>query len=496
MQRYLLFIVMLAFGIGILTASYVPIPINILCIFIGIGVLLFFLQFVFQKRKNIFLLISILLLAFTIGIVRTQFAIIGIPPYLEELVGDNVSFTGEIIAKPDVRESSTRLIVESTNLVPDEKVRLLVVVGPYENISYGDTLKVTGIVETPENFQTDQGKEFDYVSYLGKDDVYLIVPKAKASVIDTRPRSLLKMLYNITDRFSNVISDAVPAPESTFEQGILLGAKSGLSQELRNAFITTSTIHIVALSGYNVSIVARAIENIFSSFLSQTFALSLGGLGIVLFVLATGAQATAIRAGVMALLAIIAKRTGRTYMITRALFIAGALMLLWNPKLLAFDVSFQLSFIATAGIIWITPILLQKLSWIRILWFKDIIATTIGAQIAVAPLILYKMGTFSLIALPVNIIILPFIPIAMLLGFFIGVIGLASPVLAMPFGYLLYLLLHSILFIVVTASHIPFAMVVVSHFPFILALILYLALLYWLYRTHRNRSNEIKDTAF
>jgi hypothetical protein len=96
----------------------------------------------------------------------------------------------------------------------------------------------------------------------------------------------------------------------------------------------------------------------------------------------------------------------------------------------------------------------------------------------------------------VNIIILPFIPIAMLLGFFIGVIGLASPVLAMPFGYLLYLLLHSILFIVVAASHIPFAMIVVSHFPLMLALILYLVLLYWLYRMHRSRDSEMTDTAF
>ena len=186
--------------------------------------------------------------------------------------------------------------------------------------------------------------------------------------------------------------------------------------------------------------------------------LSLGGGSIILFSIMTGAGATVVRASLMALLALLARATGRIYEITLALLFAGFAMLLYNPKILIFDPSFQLSFLATLGLIHLSPLLEKHLKFLpKTFGLRDIVSATLATQILVLPLLLYMMGKFSIVSLPVNLLVLPFIPLTMLFGFLAGTTGFISTILSFPFAFIAHLFLWYELKVVKIASAIPFA---------------------------------------
>jgi competence protein ComEC len=187
----------------------------------------------------------------------------------------------------------------------------------------------------------------------------------------------------------------------------------------------------------------------------------------------TGGSATVVRSCIMSLLIIIAKANGRVYQVTRALFIAGFLMILQNPKILVFDPSFQLSFMATFGLIFLSPVVGDHLFPEKKFFLKEIIVSTLTTQIFLLPLFLYSTGNLSIYALPVNLLVLCFIPITMFFGFFAEVLSFISRVIASPFSYIAYSLLHYEISVVEFFSHLPFASVQIKNFPFWLMVFIY-----------------------
>ena len=217
--------------------------------------------------------------------------------------------------------------------------------------------------------------------------------------------------------------------------------------------------------------------------LGPAFGTAAGIVGIVLFVAMTGLQSSAIRAGIMATIALIARSNGRQYAAFRALMLAAGVMILYDPKYLVYDVSFQLSFLATLGILFLTPLLSKAMHKVpeKVLYaipLRETIATTLGAQLSVLPFILYKMGTLSLIALPANMLVLPAIPISMGLGAIVGFLGMLSTALSVPFAYATHLLLQYLIRTITFLAHVPFASVTVPQFPLWICIWLY-ALTTW-----------------
>jgi competence protein ComEC len=266
--------------------------------------------------------------------------------------------------------------------------------------------------------------------------------------------------------------------------GLILGEKAQFSEALRQSFVNTGTIHVVALSGYNVTIVAEWIMKLFSqiSFIPKNFGIGIGILTIILFIIMTGGSSTAVRAGIMAALALIARATGRSYDVARALTLAAVFMILLNPFILVYDVSFQLSMLATVAVIFLAPRIEKYFMWITEKFeLRDIITVTCAAYIFVFPFILYKMGNFSLVALPANALILPFIPFTMMLGFITGLVGLIWYVLAVPIGYISYLFLHYELGVVSFFSNLPFAAFNFPDFPLWLTIAIYAYFIYRLF---------------
>jgi competence protein ComEC len=398
---------------------------------------------------------------------------------LEEQAGEKIKLEGKIIDEPSIRENNQQIIAEIKEV---ENVKILLSAGFEEDYKYGDEISFTGTLKKPENFLTDQGKEFDYINYLRKDGIIYAMNYPKIEKLSTGNGNFLKStLFSIKERFLEKINAVIPAPENLLLGGLILGEKSAFSEDLRQSFVDTGTIHIVALSGYNVTIVAEWLMKLLS-FLPLIFAIWSGILAIFLFILMTGASSTAIRAGVMSVLALIARATGRNYDVGRGLILAAAGMVLFNPFILVFDVSFQLSFIATIAVIFFAPKIEKHFLWVtESFGLRDIVSVTTAAYIFVLPFILYKMGNLSLVALPANILILPFIPFTMGLGFLTGLIGLVWPVLSVPIGFISSLFLSYELWVVKFFAGLSFASVSFPNFSLFIAIIIYAYFTYKLF---------------
>jgi competence protein ComEC len=184
----------------------------------------------------------------------------------------------------------------------------------------------------------------------------------------------------------------------------------------------------------------------------------------------------------MAVLVLIARATGRTYDIGRALVLAATIMVVINPTILLYDVSFQLSFIATFAVIYVSPRIEKHFQWVtKKFGLRDVFAVTVSAYIFVLPFILYKMGNLSLVALPANFLVLPFIPITMGLGFLTGFIGLFFPFLSLFIGFVSTLFLRYELGVIHLFSNLPFASFAIPNFPLMLTIIIYAYFVYKLF---------------
>ena len=492
MQSRIFYATCFGFVLGVLVRSFPAVGgtppkaggvyiVLLLCI-IAFGLFIFF-TLISKLKWGV--IVSIFIIAFSLGILRFQIADRPAPEIFESQVGQKISFTGEIVDEPDIRENNQKLTIETS--ISNTSTKILVSVGLGENLKYGDEIKFSGKLEKPENFLTDQGKEFDYINYLRKDGILYLINYGSVDVVSRGNGSPIKsFLFSIKEKFLEKMNFAINTPENLLMGGLILGEKSQFDQALRQSFVDTGTIHIVALSGYNVTIVAEWFMKLFV-FLPKNLGIGMGVFAILLFVLMIGGSSTAIRAGIMATLALVARATGRNYDVARALVLAGVFMIVLNPLVLAYDVSFQLSFIATIAVIFLAPRIEKYFLWVTERFqLRDIITVTSAAYIFVFPFILYKMGNLSLVAFPANILILPFIPFTMLLGFLTGFAGVIWYILAVPFGFISYLFLHYELGVISFFSHVPFAAFSIPNFP------LWITLLIYIYFIHRLFGRSIK----
>jgi len=498
MQDRIFYASCFGFIIGVLLRSFVFVNLYLAVLF-GVIAFAFIIFFIFVSGNKCLpagrqgVLISIFILAFSFGIFRFHMVDVLAPNIFESHLGQKVSLSGEIIDEPSIAENDQKLIVEV--LAPQElaldslkarpfstKTEILMSANLDEDYKYGDKINFEGILKKPENFITDQGKEFDYVNYLRKDGIFYVMNYPKIEVISHGNGNFIKnALFYAKEKFLDKMNLVIREPESLLMSGLILGEKSSFNESLRQNFVDTGTIHIVALSGYNVTIVAEWIMKIFSSF-PKNIGIGAGIFAILLFVLMTGGSSTAVRAGIMASLALFSRVIGRNYDVTRALIITAVIMVLINPFILVFDVSFQLSFIATIAVIFFAPKIERYFLWITPrLGLRDIASVTCAAYIFVMPFILYKMGNLSLVALPANVLILPFIPLTMIFGFLTGFAGIIWYTLSIPLGYISHFFLNYELTIISFFSNIPFAALSIPNFPFILTLLIYIYFIYRLF---------------
>ncbi|MEI8123648.1 MAG: ComEC/Rec2 family competence protein [bacterium] len=504
-RDFILLISLCGFVSAIFICSFIKLGFSFFLFLVLLSIIIFIFQKFFVtdlKEKRVIFLISIFVFSFAVGVLRYEIKDIkNNDIYLSENLGKKVVIEGIISDEPNRKDKTVMLTVDFKQIIfASSSVSVsgkgIISTDLYPEFKYGDMIKISGKLEKPENFpSTSLGtsslsstNSFDYVSYLEKDDIEYKIDFAKTEFVSSGYGNLVKIsLFWFKNKFIDNLNKVIGEPQSSLMSGIILGAKNSMDEDTKNNFRIAGLSHIVALSGYNITIVAESIIKFFS-FLPRNFALSGGVVGIILFVIMTGSSSTAIRAGIMSLIVVLAGITRRKYKIGRALLIAGVIMLLFNPKILVFDTSFQLSFLATIAIIYVAPILKEKIKFITDKFgLRDIISSTISAQILVLPLLLYKMGIFSFVALPANILILAFISTVMLFGFLTGIIGFVSLIVSLPFAWVSWFLLSYMIKVSEFFASLPFAYVNVSWFSEVFLLLSYIIIVIWFLRERKVR---------
>lgn len=433
-----------------------------------------------KDKKIVFVLLPVFVFSFGLGILRYDIKEIrnkNEDQILSGLIGQKVSLVGQVSEEPNVKEKSQQLNIKLKSVGSKEffDSKVLVSASLFPTFKYGDLVRVEGKLERPVNYFSTSSPDFDYVGFLAKDDIYYKLNFARVKLLSNGQGSWIKTkLFLFKENFVSNINSSIREPESSLLAGLLLGSKNSLGQVWQDKFRQAGVSHIVALSGYNITIVAEGIM-LALSFLPRLISLSCGAVGIFLFAIMTGGSATVLRASIMALLVLLAKATGRTYDVIRALFLAGLFMVIQNPKILVFDISFQLSFLSTMALIFVSPIIEKKFLFITEKFqLRSLILSTIATQIFVLPLIFYKMGMISLVSLPANVLILPLIPTIMLFGFTTSAIGFFSNFLSLPFALMSSLLLSYVLKVIEFFANLPFSSIQLNNFPLSIVVLIYL----------------------
>ncbi len=391
-------------------------------------------------------------------------------------IGKEVSFEAEIIDEPVKGQQTMRLVLSLEN----SRERVLATVESYPEYTYGDRILVKGKIEEPENFETDAGKEFDYVNYLRKERIYYQMFRPRVELISEYNGNWLReKLFALKNWFLNNVAQVIPEPESSLAGGLVVGAR-GMDKDIEDAFRQTGLSHIVVLSGQNLSIIADAVIRSLG-FLSFRLSIMFGGIFVILFALLAGGGASVLRATIMAVISLVARLTGRIYDTTRALILAVILMSLWNPLSLVYDIGFHLSILATLGIIYGTPLMGRVFSFVpERFQLREIVSTSLSAQIAVLPWVTYKIGMVSVVAPLVNLLALPLVPLVMFLVFLTGITAWI-PIISLPFAWLAHLGLWWIISLATWFAKLPFASFTISSLSLIFVLFAYSGLIYLIF---------------
>ena len=226
---------------------------------------------------------------------------------------------------------------------------------------------------------------------------------------------LLVVLGQWREKWVETLQRSLPEPMASLSAGILLGVKGQMPKQFYDALVNTGTLHIVAASGYNVSIVATIAMRVIGGFVSRNVAIVMGIVAIIVYVFLAGGSASVLRAGIMGSLTLVSFYFGRPAEAKRLLFVTAGIMLLIDP-ILIFDIGFQLSFVATAGLLYLEPLIENKFQFTIYnlqTFLKSYLYPTLAASIATLPVILWHFGRVSLISPLVNMLVLPTVPLIM-----------------------------------------------------------------------------------
>jgi competence protein ComEC len=347
--------------------------------------------------------------------------------------GEELDWMGEIIKRPEISAQNQKIVllinhVESTNgeTIETNSPRIIIKAAVFPEYHFGDILKVRGKVSQPENFS-----DFDYKNYLKR--WFVVGELNRPSVVNYMGQSakpidrIYRWLIGISQNFENSINRVLPEPQASLSAGILLGIKRNIPDQIMIDLQKTGLTHIIALSGFNVTIIINVFAACLVIYLGRRQTFIAGMILVILFVMMTGAAPSIVRAAIFSFLILFGRTIGRQADQINLVLLTAIIMLFFNPYLLAYDVGFELSFLAFVGLVFLGQIihrLLEKNKRIALpSSIKMPLAETIGAQLAVAPLILVKFGVVSLIAPISNLLVVWIVPWVMLLTFISGILA-------------------------------------------------------------------------
>jgi competence protein ComEC len=434
-KLYPLLSVSLAFMLGILLGSVVALPFGVWLALTGVTLVIALAWGLLARRFQWQVLRlspsgqTLILVCFTAlfsGAARYQYTQPRIDPFQIAWYNDrgyDLLVTGTLVEPPDEGDNYTnlKLQVESvdTGLASPLKADglLLARVSPDEHYQYGERLRLRGRVIIPP-----EDEEFTFRDYLARYGVHAYMPLAAVTRLPgVAGNPLLAWIYAFKARAVANTYAIFPDPEASLMAGILLGVDNGIPDDVQQAFKNTGTAHIIAISSFNIAIIAGIFIVLFSQLFGKRWGAVAAAAGIILYTLLVGASPSVVRAALMGTLSIFALQIGHRQAGLNTLGLVAALMALWNPMVL-WDVGFQLSFTATLGLVLfaepLEALTVRSTSrWLSTERAKKVAAPiaeffllTLAAQVTALPIMAYHFGQISLIALVANPFVLPVQP--------------------------------------------------------------------------------------
>jgi len=346
---------------------------------------------------------------------------------------ESIIFTGIIIDEVEYNISKQRVVFQSSNIMLNKKINILVILPLYPEVDFGQIWQLTGDLKLPESFiyKDNYGREieFAYDEYLKLKHIdYVMYYPANQRLLDYNQNIILhqnysviikKYLFQLKNNLTEKLDKILPEPHAAFVSAILWGSRNALDETVKENFRRAGLSHIVALSGFNISIIALALMQLAPYlYISRRWAIILTILIISCFVIFTGAQSSIIRAALMGSGSIIAYQLGRRASALILLLVSGTAMTLINPLILLHDIGFQLSFLATLGLLLFSR---SVENWLEKIpnWFalRLTVSATLAATLATLPILIMYFGRISIVSLLANIAIVPVIPALMLFSF-------------------------------------------------------------------------------
>ena len=362
--------------------------------------------------------------------------------------------TGKVLTEPIQKNEKQQFMLEVYNIDGQniKKEKTLVYASTAYNINYGDIVFVSGKLNVPE--KPIFPNIFDYNLYLQRENVYTIFYQQNFELVDKQPNKIKQMSFRIRNSIENTTDTFFREPVSSVLKSMITGNKSALDKDIKEDFINTGLIHILVISGLHIGFCAAIFMFCFKLLglkLKYVYLLTIPAL--FFYVLLTGANPPAIRAAIMFSCLLVALMLNREPLIYNALALSALIILLLNPQSL-FAASFQLSFFATFGLLYLYPKFSMcfgkiKNRYVKYVW--DIACVTISAQMALIPLLVFYFGKLSVISFILNLIIVPIIPVIIGL-FFVFYISTfmsyyvslsVSIVLSYIFKFVLYIINYS-----------------------------------------------------
>jgi competence protein ComEC len=337
----------------------------------------------------------------------------------------------------------------------------------YHQYHYGDVLRITGKLETPS-----QSDDFNYKDYLARQGIYSIINYPRIEILDIgKGFKPLSWIYSLRNRLSQSLSQALPEPQASLAQGILLGMRGNIPYSLNQAFSRTGTAHVLAISGINITIVIGMLlaAGIWLFGKRYSIYIWLALLVIWLYTLLTGMNPPVVRGAIMGSLFLLSEFLGRQSSALTALTFAAAIMVGVEPQVL-WDASFQLSFLAMAGLILISPYF-QAWSRKGVMaaagkkgmaaslgnFIGDSFAVTLAAILASWPIIAYYFHVVSLVGLPATFFTVLALPGITITSALVAGVGLLAPILAQVIGWASWLFISYFMLVVRAFDAVPFS---------------------------------------
>lgn len=380
--------------------------------------------------------------------------------------GDKVAIRGTIVSDVDERERSQQFTLlaeayrDGASWVPSSG-RVLITTRLFPRYAYGDRLELEAKLSTPPELDG-----FDYRAYLARRGVVSLTAFPAIKRIGSGGGSdLLRLLGGVRRDLGDSLQRSLPEPEASLARGILLGQRAAIPADVTNDFNRSGISHLIAISGYNVMLVAGFAVSTLSWLVGRRRAVAASMGLVVLFAFFVGGSASVLRATAMAEVMLGAQLAGRPGSALSAVLLAGAVLTAWQPLIID-DVSFQLSFAATLGIVLLARPFQERLEAVFRRFPDSVVmplaegsALTLAATVAVQPVMASTFGRVSLVSLPANLLAVPAFPIVLLCSAVTSVVGSISHGAGRVVGDLAYLSLAYLVAVARRFSELPLASV-------------------------------------